>query len=97
MPQVVTASRLVDGIVVFWSHGGWVELLDQAQVLQTKDDVEANIKSAQADVAANLVVDVFAFEVKAAAGHVEAVTLRDRIRTAGPTVHRDHGKQAVAR
>jgi hypothetical protein len=97
MPQVVSANRLADGIVVFWNRGGWVELLDQAEVLDSKPDIESATLKAQADVAANRVVDIFAFDVKAAGGHIEAVTLRDRIRTAGPTVHRDHGKQAVAR
>jgi sulfite reductase (NADPH) hemoprotein beta-component len=98
MPQVVTANRLTDGIVVFLGPGGsWVEYLSQATVFDGKPAVEEALGTAQKAVAANLVVDVFAFDVTVGAQGPQANHIRDRIRAMGPTVHPDHGKQAVAR
>jgi hypothetical protein len=98
MPQVVSANRLSDGIVVFYGPGGeWVELLDGAAVFDGKAAIEAALAAAQRDVAANHVVDIFPFDVKVSGGRISPVTLRDSIRTSGPTVHRDHGKQSVVR
>jgi hypothetical protein len=98
MPQVVTANRLSDGIVVYLAPGGgWVEFLSEAEIFPGKAAVEAALTLAQASVASNQVVDVFAFDVTVTAKGPEANHIRDRIRSQGPTVHPDHGKQAVAR
>ena len=98
MPQVISANRLDDGIVVFLgSTGEWVERLDDATTFADKASLEVAVSSAQKDVAQNRVVDIYPFEVKVAGPKIAAVTLRDIIRTSGPTVHRDHGKQAAAR
>jgi hypothetical protein len=96
MPQVVTANRLTDGRVVFLdAHGAWVERLAEAAPFSDKSALEAATKHAEQDVAGNLVVDVFAFEVKVDGATISAITLRDKIRTRGPTVRLDHGKQAA--
>ena len=96
MPQVVSANRLSDGIVVFRAPGGkWIERLDEAATFADKAALDAAVADAQRDVAANVVVDIFPFEVTIAGANLTAVTLRDRIRTRGPTVHLDHGKQAL--
>jgi hypothetical protein len=96
MPQVVTANRLTDGRVVFLdARGAWVERFADAAAFSEKDAIEAALKRAEQGVADNLVVDVFAFEVKLDGTALAAITLRDKIRTRGPTVHPDHGKQAA--
>jgi hypothetical protein len=96
MPQVVTANRLTDGIVVYLGPGGsWVEYLSQAAVFDDKTSIEAALAAGQDSVVANLVVDVFAFDVTATAKGPQASHIRDRIRAMGPTVHPDHGKQAA--
>jgi hypothetical protein len=98
MPQVVTANRLSDGIVVYLAPGGgWVEFLSEAAVFPDKPALDAALVVAQASIAANQVVDAFAFDVTVTAKGPEANHIRDRIRSRGPTVHPDHGKQAVAR
>jgi hypothetical protein len=98
MPKVVTANRLSDGIVVYLApDGGWAEFLADAAVFDDKPAVEAGLAAGQASVAANAVVDVFAFDVTLTPTGPEATHIRDRIRSLGPTVHKDHGKQAVAR
>ena len=97
MPQVVTANRLTDGIVVCLAPGGkWVERLSEASVLEGKQAVEAALSEGQAAIARNQVVDVFAFDVTVTPAGPQANHIRDRIRAMGPTVHPDHGKQAAA-
>jgi hypothetical protein len=97
MPQVISANRLTDGHVVFLdAHGAWVERLNDAATFAEKPAIEAATKRAEQDVANNRVVDVLPFDVKVEGASIIAVTLRDKIRTLGPTVHPDHGKQAVS-
>ncbi len=95
MPKAVTANRLTDGIVVFYDPAfRWVESLQSAALFDTKEASAAALKRANFDVAANLIVDPFDFEVIVEDGVIGAATMRDAIRANGPTIHRDHGKQA---
>lgn len=95
MPQVVSANRLSDGIVVFLGpDGAWVEGL-QAAALFDKASVEQGLAKANADSKANVVIEVLAFEVIEEAGRRRPAHIRDAIRAAGPTVRRDTGKQAA--
>ena len=42
MPNVVTANRLIDGIVVYLApDGGWVEELARAKLADTEDETKA--------------------------------------------------------
>lgn len=95
MPQVISANRLTDGIVVFFAHGAWVERLADAQVYADASAASAGLDIAERDFKANLVVEIAAFEVQITSRGLEAAHLRDRVRAAGPTVRLDHGKQAV--
>ncbi|HUZ66429.1 MAG TPA: DUF2849 domain-containing protein [Beijerinckiaceae bacterium] len=95
MPQVLTANRLRDGAVVFLgAEDRWVERLDEARVLEDKVVADTALEGAKADEKANLVLDLYAFEVVRFNGGVRATHLRDAIRAAGPSVRLDHGKQA---
>ena len=97
MSQVVSANRLTDGIIVFLGPGhSWVESLQGAEVFPDAATTKAALERVAGDVKANKVVEVAAFDVAVKAGLIEAKHLRDRIRAAGPTVHLDHGKQALA-
>lgn len=92
MTQIVTANRLVDGIVVFQDEdGGWSEDFARAAAHQ---DAAAALARAAEDVAASLVVDPYAIDVELRNGHYAPKALREAIRAAGPTVRRDLGKQA---
>ena len=92
MTHVVTANRLIDGIVVFQDEaGGWSEDFARAAV---HDDAAAALARAGEDVAASLVVDPYAVEVELRNGHYAPRALREAIRATGPTVRRDLGKQA---
>ena len=93
MSQIVTANRLIDGIVVFQdAAGGWSEDFARAAV---HDDAAVALGRAAEDVAASLVVDPYAVEVELRNGHYVPKALREAIRAAGPTVRRDLGKQAA--
>ena len=95
MSQVISANRLTDGIIVFLASGHrWVESLQQAEVFPDATATKAALARVDADLRDNFVIEVAAFDVTTAGGRIEARHLRDRIRAAGPTVHKDHGKQA---
>lgn len=95
MPQIVSANRLTDGIIVFLGDGGrWVERLGEAKVYADAVAAKAGLDYADAELIANRVVEIAAFDVMVLDGVITPAHLRDKIRAAGPTVHRDHGKQA---
>jgi len=96
MPQVVSANRLTDGVVVFLAPGGaWAERLAGAAVFTDKPALENGLAQARDAAARNLVVDIAAVDVETTPRGLLPKHIRDRIRAAGPTVHLDHGKQAA--
>jgi hypothetical protein len=95
MPDVITANRLADGVVVFQTaDAGWSEDFNRAAILPDAEATKAALLRAAEDMARNLVVDAYAFPVETRNGHVVPKALREAIRAAGPTVRRDLGKQA---
>ncbi len=87
MSQVISANRLVDGIVVYAGrNGAWADALGKAKILTSKAEAEAALLLAQNDVKRNLVVDPCLVEVTEEASGVRAVTLRESIRAQGPTI-----------
>ncbi len=93
MAQVVTASRLTDGVVVFLdSDGQWSERLDRAKLHADKVESAAGIETGKAAEAASLVVDVYAVDVTIQAGLVVPTKLREAIRARGPTIHPEFTK-----
>jgi hypothetical protein len=92
-PQVLTANRLRDGDVVYWRDGGWVEAFADAQVLDS--DADAALARAGAEVKARLIVNPYLFPVRVEGGRVRAIEEREIVRSEGPSVRRDLGKQAA--
>jgi Protein of unknown function (DUF2849) len=98
MPDVITASRLADGVVVFQSADHcWSEDFNRAGVWPDAEASKAALARAKEDEARNLVVEPYAVPVEIRNGHVVPKALREAIRAAGPTVRRDLGKQAAGR
>ena len=94
MPQVLTANRLGLGEVVYWNAAqGWVGRLEQAEVL-ADDAAEAALKSAGEWVARREIVAPYLFDVRLQGETVVPVKTREVIRSKGPTVRPDLGKQA---
>ena len=86
MPSVVTANRLIDGIVVYLaSDGGWTEEIGRARLAETEDEVKAIEAEAARDVAARKVVAVYPMDVAVRDGTVDPLSVRERIRAAHRT------------
>lgn len=86
MPNIVTANRLIDGIVVYLAKdGGWTEAIDRARLAETEDETKALEALAAKDVAARKVVAVYPMEVAVRDGTVDPLSVRERIRAAHRT------------
>ncbi len=101
MGQVVIASRLSDGLVVFLrasQDGGradWVEQLGQAEVADSEERSSVLLALAELDAGANQsVIDIYLIDVKEEAGALRPTKAREAIRCFGPTMRPDLGKQA---
>ena len=86
--QIITANRLIDGRVVFFSAGAtrWAIDLREAEVYAEPGSAEVALKRAELDVAARVVVDPYRIGVTAENGMIVPSLLRERIRAEGPTV-----------
>lgn len=86
MPSVVTANRLIDGIVVYLAPGGgWVEELAHAQLANSEDEVKALENEAAKAVAERKVVAVYPMDVTLSDGVPVALSVREKIRAAHRT------------
>jgi hypothetical protein len=94
MSEVVTANRLIDGIVVFQAASGWVEDFAQATVYDVAEAGKAALARAKEDEARDVVVEPYAVVVELRSGHYAPKALREFIRASGPTTRPDLGKQA---
>ena len=101
MGQVVIASRLCDGLVVFLGGvsdaGGaeWVLQLAEAEVAESEARSSALLAIAEADAATNQsVVDIYLIDVEEQGDQLRPTKAREAIRCLGPTMRPDLGKQA---
>jgi hypothetical protein len=86
MPSVVTANRLIDGIVVYLAReGGWTEEIGLARLAANEDEIKALEAEAAKDVAARKVVAVYPMDVAVRDGTVDPLSVRERIRAAHRT------------
>jgi hypothetical protein len=99
--QIVIASRLADGRVVFVQKGGtppeppWAGLIDDAAVAADDPRAAELLAIGEADVAArNLVMDAYLIDVQETGGKLRPTKYREAIRALGPTIREDLGKQA---
>jgi hypothetical protein len=93
--QVMTANRLRDGEVVFLTRAGvWSEKIDDA-VLALEPQAKAALETRAADDVRNtLVTGHYLFDAERINGRIRASHFRERVRTLGPSVRPDLGKQA---
>jgi len=86
MPNVVTANRLLDGIVVYLApDGGWVEELARAWLADTEAETKELESVAAKAVAERRVVAVYPMEVDILDGVAVALSVRERIRASHRT------------
>ena len=90
--KVLTANRLIDGEVVFWAQGRWVERFSEAERFAEDgpgEDAEAKGKSQP-----TVVVEPYLIDIAEAEDGYAPVAYRERVRALGPTNLIEHGKQA---
>ena len=93
--QIVTANRLRDGVAVFLDRGGrWSERIDEATLALEPQAAAALEVRAKDDEKATVVTGSYLIDAKRRDGRIRASHIRERIRTLGPTVRLDLGKQA---
>ncbi len=86
MPNVVTANRLTDGIVVYLApDGSWVEDIARARIASTENETKALEGVADKDVKARKVVAVYPMEVALVDGAVDPLSVREKIRASHRT------------
>jgi hypothetical protein len=90
--KALTANRLIDGEVVFWRGGDWVERFADAELFDA--DAAAEAAEAHAKTQVTLLVEPYLIDVEAVEGGVAPVSYRERVRALGPTNKPEHGKQA---
>lgn len=91
--QVLTANRLDDGDVVFWSGSAWVEAFGDAALFEAPEPGEAALADAKA--LTTVLIDPYLIDVILSDGLPAPVSYRERIRALGPTDHLELGKQAL--
>jgi uncharacterized protein DUF2849 len=93
--QLVTANRLRDGIVVFLTRSGiWSEKIDDAALALEPQAAAALEARAKDDETATLVTGSYLIDAERRDSRIRAAHIRERMRTLGPTVRLDLGKQA---
>jgi hypothetical protein len=91
--KALTANRLSDGDVVFWSAGQWVERFADAQLFADDDPAGPGAETAGTGQS-TVVIDVYLIDLVESEGIWTPLSYRERIRALGPTNHLHHGKQA---
>jgi hypothetical protein len=91
--KALTANRLVEGDVVFWSQGQWVEQFIDAELFTEEAPAEAATSAAKTQT--RKVVDAYLIDVTRTEAGAAPVSYRERLRALGPTNELGHGKQAV--
>ena len=93
--NVITANRLRDGVVVFWSDAGkWSEEIHQAEIAQDGEWIAYLTKVGEVAEARNIIVDPYLVAVRRNENAIEPLHIREKFRTLGPSVRTDLGKQA---
>jgi len=93
--QVLTANKLGDGLVVFMTDGAaWSPWIEDAAIVTSKDAALELEGKGNIAAKANVVVGPYLIDVVDDNGRPRAALIREHIRTLGPTVRTDLGKQA---
>jgi hypothetical protein len=91
--KALTANRLIDGEVVFWRGGRWVEQFGDAELFADEDPA-AEGAVAVGKAQPTVVVEPYLIDIQETAEGPVPVSYRERLRALGPTNKPDHGKQA---
>lgn len=88
--QMIIASRLTDGRVVFMDEdGGWVDLIGDGVLLETEEAAARSLADAERGVAGNVIVDPYLIGVIVENEERRPAEVREAIRAFGPSVRTD--------
>jgi len=90
--KALTANRLLDGEVVFWRQGQWVDQFADAQLF-ADDDPAGEAAEAHGKSQPTVVVEPYLIDLVQSEALWAPASYRERIRALGPT-NLNHGKQA---
>ena len=94
-PQILLASDLEQGEVVFLGDGRWERDHRRARIARDSEAAAALEAFGKAEIAGNHVVDVYLADVEIGAdGAPTPRHYREKMRIKGPSVRMDLGKQA---
>jgi hypothetical protein len=93
-PYVATANRLLDGEVVFLGATGWAPRIERATVARSDGEAKALEALLKQSEAVNEVIAGYLVEVALTDHGPRPVRYREQLRTLGPSVRTDLGKQA---
>jgi len=86
MPNVITANRLTDGIVVYLApDGSWTEEITRARFAESEEETKALEVEGDKAVKDRIVVAMYPMPVEVKDGTVDALSVRERIRAAHRT------------
>ena len=95
---ILTANDLLEGDVIFLGEAGWLRDHRGARIARNADEAKALEAVGAADKAARKIIDPYLVEVSLDAdGTPTPIRHRERLRTLGPSVRPDLGKQALSR
>jgi hypothetical protein len=104
MAQVVIASRLSDGLVVFLKQASspdraeWVLELGAADIADSDGRAALLLSVGEADAVKNqTIIDPYLIDVEEHGGQLRPTKFREIIRCLGPTIRLDLGKQSEGR
>lgn len=92
--NIITGNSLGEGLVVFQSASGWSLSIADAEVHDTREALDAAVARANADAAANRVVEPYPIEVTRQGGKIVPTKLREKIRAEGPTTGHSKDKSS---
>jgi hypothetical protein len=92
-PQMITANRLVDGAVVYFTIGkSWSESFADGAVWTDQESADSALTESKESVKARIVVEPYLFDVAMTDAGPTPASVRERIRADhNPTVAPDQG------
>ena len=92
--SVIMANDLISGDVIFLSKDtrNWVDSIDNAWVGESPQLTEQILSSV---AKRNEIIGAEAIEVEHTQGQIRLIKFREQLRTLGPSVRTDLGKQAI--
>jgi Protein of unknown function (DUF2849) len=94
LPVILTANDLVDGEVVFRTANGWSSASREALIAGNAEAADALEAEGLAEMNRNRVVDAYLVDVVLGENGPQPRHFRERLRTLGPSIRPDLGKQA---